>query len=83
MLVRGDDPQREIEFPSFPLSVLGAELLRLGRFRPQESYLRALGLHIARCGFSVLYGGLVHKENQRGIEDADEIVSDGAEAVIY
>jgi hypothetical protein len=83
LFARSDDPRGEIEIPSFPLSALGVELLRLGHFQANEPYLRALGLHVARCGFSVVIGDLVREENRWGIEDPEDIVTDFEEPAIY
>jgi len=45
-----------LQIPAFTLTRLGREVLTLGTFEPNDTYMRALGALIKTHGFSVKYG---------------------------
>jgi hypothetical protein len=54
LVVRDDDPKKELTLPCLRLTDIGKDLFSLGRFMPNEDYLRKVAEMIVRLGFNVL-----------------------------
>jgi len=53
LLVEHDDPNKTFSLEVCSFTHVGAQLLDLGKFEPDETYLRALGADVAKLGFKV------------------------------
>ncbi|NMF90988.1 DUF2806 domain-containing protein [Aromatoleum petrolei] len=56
LLVKHADPARQLKLQIYQVTSLGRQILRLGNFQPNETYLRALGTSIKSQGFDVAIG---------------------------
>ncbi len=59
LIVRHDDPAKEIKLPVYLLTAVGRQILRLGKFEPHIEYLRKIGKVIHDKGFSIMLGDYV------------------------
>ena len=51
-----DDPSKELKLGVYTLTELGKQVLSLGKFQPNEQYLRAVGEELKRQGMTVTIG---------------------------
>jgi hypothetical protein len=75
ILVRHDDPKKELKLQIYLLTAIGRQILRLGSFQPQNDYLQRVGHLIQAQGFSVAIADFVQISdtslryfNQKAIE---------------
>ena len=54
--VTHDDATKKLKFEVYTLTSLGKQVLRLGKFQPNEQYLRAVGEEIKSQGMAVTIG---------------------------
>ena len=59
LIAKHDDSKKELKLQVFPLTSVGQQILRLGRFPPHLDYLRKIGKAIGDQGFSVMLGDYV------------------------
>ena len=59
LIVRHDDPKKELKLQVYLLTAIGRQILRLGKFPPHIDYLQKLGKAIQGQGFSVSIGDFV------------------------
>lgn len=53
LLVRHDDPKKELKLQAYLLTAIGRQILRLGSFQPKIEYLQRVGKNMQSQGFSV------------------------------
>lgn len=53
LLIQHDDPTKKVEIGVYSITVLGRQVLGLGRFSVNERYLLSVGRHIKQMGFKV------------------------------
>jgi hypothetical protein len=54
--VTHDDPTKKLKLEAYTLTSLGKQVLRLGKFQPNEQYLRAIGEELKGQGMAVTIG---------------------------
>jgi hypothetical protein len=59
LIVRHDDPKKELKLQVYLLTAIGRQILRLEKFPPHIDYLQKLGKAIQGQGFSVSIGDFV------------------------
>jgi hypothetical protein len=59
LLVRADDPKKELKVEIYGITGLGKQVMSLGKFDANEEYLRAVGGEIKAKGFAVELGNYV------------------------
>lgn len=59
LLVKGDDPKKELKLEIYGITSLGKQVMSLGKFEAHEEYLRAVGGEIKGKGFTVELGNIV------------------------
>lgn len=59
LLITHADPTKTLKIQIYQLTGLGKQMLQLGTFKPNETYLRALGTKIKDQGFDVQIGDCV------------------------
>ena len=75
LLVNHEEPNRKLKFPVYLLTSLGKEVLRLGSFAANETYLERFGRHIRNHGFDVKIASWIQLTETRGRSyDAQEVV---------
>ena len=57
LLVTHDDPKKELTFGVWPVTSVGCQVLKLGRFAPHEVYLRTVGQELKTGGATVSIAG--------------------------
>lgn len=92
LLVRHDDPKKELKLQVYLLTAIGRQVLRLGSFQPQIAYLQRVGEQMQAQGFSVAIADFIQESdnsirffNEKTIEtqpsvQADELTSGSPEA---
>jgi len=53
LIVKHSDPLKEMRLPMFGVTKIGVEVLRLGKFEHNDTYLRKIGEHLLGQGFEV------------------------------
>lgn len=53
LLVKHDDPKKELKLQVYLVTALGQQVLRLGKFDPLDKYLRAVGEELKKAGATV------------------------------
>lgn len=53
LLVRHEDPKKEVTIPALSVTALGRQVLRLGKFNPHEKYLQAVAEEFKKLGATV------------------------------
>jgi hypothetical protein len=53
LIVRHDDPKKDLHVRAYPLTALGRQVLRIGKFQPHIEYVQQLGRTILAQGFAV------------------------------
>ncbi len=53
LIIRHDDPMKTFTVSAFPLTAIGRQLMKLGKFAPHEHYLRAVGATFKKNGATV------------------------------
>jgi len=84
LLVRHDDPKKELKLQVYLLTAIGRQILRLGSFQPQIDYLRRVGEKMQAQGFSVAMADFVQVSdtalrffNEKAIEAQPTVQPDG------
>lgn len=85
LVVRHDDPKKDLKLQIYLLTATGRQMLRLGAFQPHVDYLNKLGAYIQGQGFSVTLADFVQVSetsircsNERAIEAQPTVQADGA-----
>lgn len=60
-----DDPTTSIKLPVYALTQMAQEIMQLGLFQADESYLQHVAAHITKNGFKVTFGKVVSIVGQR------------------
>lgn len=75
LIVKHEDPKKELTLPVYLLTTTGKQLLKIGTFSPNIAFLEHIGLAIQKEGFSTLLGdivqdtgGMIRVANERPIE---------------
>ena len=53
LLLRDDDPKKQVKIKVYVVTAIGKQILRLGKFSPHDGYLRAVGEELKKSGVSV------------------------------
>ncbi len=84
LIVRHDDPKKEIKLQVYLLTAIGRQILRLGKFQAHTEYLRKMGKTILVQGFSVVMCDFVQVSdaalrsfNEERIEAQPTVQADG------
>ncbi len=64
LIVRHDDPKKELHVRAYPLTAIGRQVHRLGKFQPHIEYLQQLGRAILVQGFSVTLADYVRASDK-------------------
>ena len=65
LMVKNPDPTKILKLQIYQVTALGRQVLQLGTFQPNESYLRKLGAAIKAQGFDVEIGSYVQIDTNR------------------
>lgn len=64
LLIEHSDEKKKLELPAYLITSLGRQVIKLGKFKPNEKYLRALGTELKRAGFTVSLCDYADAENK-------------------
>jgi Protein of unknown function (DUF2806) len=56
LMLTADDPKQEFTIPIYQLTIIGQQILQLGKFEPHIEYLKKVGEHFKAQGAKVLLG---------------------------
>lgn len=59
LMVKHNDPTKQLRLTVYKITELGSQILRLGMFEANDSYLRAIGMAIKKQGFDVEIGSCI------------------------
>lgn len=65
LLIRADDPTKQLAVDIYGITNLGKQVMSLGKFDAHEDYLRAVGIEIKGKGFTVELGNYVQIDAAR------------------
>jgi hypothetical protein len=62
LVIRGDDAAKSLDLPAYPVTKVGTEVMRLGKFDADPDYVLQVGKHIVGMGFKVEMGDAVQRD---------------------
>lgn len=85
IVIRHDDPKKEFTLPVYLLTVIGKQLLQLGMFSANVTYLERVAMDIHKQGFSVTLadiietnGSMIRFSNERPIQNQQDIQTESS-----